>query len=300
MANATNTLNKTMTWASFFNRGRPCALAGNEPALTSANCVMQAILGPPFEWRWNRNEYQFTCLNPAAAWTTGTAYALGYSFKDPNGNMQRVTSIGSAPNQSGSVQPTWSTNLAGMGTTSDGNLTWTVNDIQTYVISCPDFAWIEHASVQDITLPIPKWYDMQPEMSLSFDSSTARPRFISAHYDDGNGNIGFTMTPVPNQAYPVMIHIQKKAVPFTDILQTWAPIPDEFAYIYSWGFLTMMWLFADDARYQMANAKFVAHLLGANQGLDETARSIFLQNWSNISGIQQATTQQGLQARSNQ
>lgn len=300
MANSTNTLNKTMTWASFFNRGRPCALVGNEPALTSANCVMQAILGPPFEWRWNRNEYQFTCLNPLAVWAASTVYPLGYEFKDPNGNMQRVTSIGSVPNQSGLIQPTWNTNLANMGTTTDGNLTWTVNNIQTYIISCPDFAWIEHASVQDITLPTPKWVDMQPEISLSFDSSTARPRFISAHYDDGQGNIGFTMTPVPNQAYPISIHIQKKSPVFSDILQTWAPIPDELSYIYNWGFLTMMWLFADDPRWQMANSKFVSHLLGANQGLEETARSIFLQNWSNISGIQQATSQQGIQARGNQ
>lgn len=289
----------TIEWAKKLNFGRRSAV-GNflEPALTSANMVKQAILGPPFEWRWNRQEVAWTCLNPTTVWAANTAYALGFRFKDPNGNMQTVTSIGIAPHQSGATQPTWSTDTVTPGTTVDGNLTWTVSDIQTYVQSVPTFGWIEHASALDISTPTAtKWFEIQPKLSLAKDSSIARPRNISAHTDDNAGNIGFVFMPVPDLAYPINIHIQQKASLITSINDTWTPIPDEMSYIYNWGFLAMMYMFSDDPRFQMANQKFVAHLLASNEGLTETERNIFLNNWGEISGTNVMKSQQGSQAR---
>ena len=297
MASTIKLLN-TIEWAKKLTYSRRMA-NGNflEPALTSANMVKQAILGAPFEWRWNRAEYDWTCINPLTVWAATTARALGYRFKDTNGNIQMVTAIGSAPHQTGGTVPTWSTNTAGAGTTSDGDLTWTVSDLQTYTVNVPDFGWIDNASVQDITLTPPKWFEIQPKLSLALDSSQARPRFIAADVDDNAGNIGFVFTPVPDVAYPINIHIQKKPSLFTSINSTWAPIPDELSYIYNWGFLAMMYMFADDPRFQLANGKFVAHLLAANEGLTETERSIFLQNWGVVTGQQNITVQQGNQAR---
>jgi len=294
----------TIEFAKKMNFGRRSAIGNfQEPAITSANLTMQAILGPPFEWRWNRQEYNWTCLDPAVVWAPSTAYALGFRLKDPNGNMQTVTSIGSAPHQSGLTQPIWSTDVSedvGTGLTTDGNLTWTCTDIQTYVIYVPNFGWIEHGSVYDSTLNPPSWKEMQNKNSLARESALGRPGFISAHTDDNSGNIGFVLSPVPNKPYPISIHIQKKSPLFTSINQTWAPIPDEYSYVYTWGFMTLMWLFADDNRWQFANAKFVSHLLGANEGLTETERNLFLQSWQAITGVEQNTSAQGLQARGNQ
>ena len=144
--------------------------------------------------------------------------------------------------------------------------------------------WIETASVQDTVPTTPKWYQMTTKISLAKDSSTGRPQFLSAETDDGQGNITFRCMPTPNAAYPLSLTIQQKAPLFTQVSQTWSPIPDEYSYIYNWGFLAMMWLFSDDPRFPVANQKFVAHLLGANQGLTETQINIFLSNWESITG----------------
>lgn len=221
-ASSTIQLINTMEWAKKFNFNRSTAI-GNylEPALSSANTVLQTIIGPPFAWRWNRTVITPTCVQ----------------------NQQ---------------------------------------DLAPTSVS---LGWIETASVQDIaTNANNKWYQMTTKIALAKDSSTGRPQFISAETDDGQGNITFRCMPTPNLAYPLSLTIQQKAALFTKTSQTWAPIPDEFSYIYNWGFLAMMWLFSDDPRFQIANQKFVAHLLGANQGLTETQINIFLNNWESITG----------------
>src|SRR5277367_1652007 len=54
----TVTLQATMNWAQWFLGQRPLALPTSsplEPALTSANLVVQTVMQPPFRWKWNRN-----------------------------------------------------------------------------------------------------------------------------------------------------------------------------------------------------------------------------------------------------
>src|SRR5271166_3622044 len=70
---ATNTILGSMEWAKRFCFNRPLGI-GNflEPAKTSANLVMQTILGPPFKWWWNNEELTFTCSpSPASVALTG-------------------------------------------------------------------------------------------------------------------------------------------------------------------------------------------------------------------------------------
>jgi hypothetical protein len=55
----TNTVQDTLNWASAFIVQRPSAGVGgfaNEPALTTANKILQTILAPPFRFPWNRVE----------------------------------------------------------------------------------------------------------------------------------------------------------------------------------------------------------------------------------------------------
>ena len=160
--------------------------------------------------------------------------------------------------------------------------------------------FVENASVLDVTVTPSKWFQITNMTDLARDSSQARPRFISAQADDGNGNITFRLTPAPNASYPVAITLQQKPPAFTSVNQTWAPIPDEYQRIYTWGFLALMWSFADDPRFQMANQKFVSQLLSTAEGLDETKRNIFLMGWQQITGQpleNAARMQQGGQAR---
>jgi hypothetical protein len=300
-SSSTITLLNTMEWAKKLNFGRRSAL-GNylEPAVSSANTVLQTIVGAPFAWRWNRvvtgflataGQQDYVLTN----WQASTAVKLGWLVVDDQGFSQKVTVAGTT----GSSAPTW--NHTPTGTTTDGSATWTnlgsigVSASQTY-----KFGWMETISIQDTTLSPAKWFETQSKLCLATDSAQGRPRFISAQGDDGLGNITFRLMPIPDQAYPVAITVQQKPPLFSSTNQTWAPVPDEHSRIYNWGFLAMMWLFSDDPRFQLANAKFVSSLLGASEGLSETERNIFLHNWQQITGTPIAEQQriaQGLQAR---
>ena len=62
MALSTVTISQTMEWAKKLSFNRLSAIGNNlEPALTSANMIMQTILGPPFSWWWNNQELTFSC-----------------------------------------------------------------------------------------------------------------------------------------------------------------------------------------------------------------------------------------------
>ena len=142
--------------------------------------------------------------------------------------------------------------------------------------------------------------ELSPKIDLALDSSTARPQNIAAELDPLNGSQLFRLMPVPDKVYPVAITLQQKAGLFTSLNQTWSPLPDEYSYIYQWGLLAEIFLFADDARATWASQKFVSHLLGANQGLSDTERNVFLQNWQAVTGNpieKQIQLQQGNQAR---
>jgi hypothetical protein len=170
---------------------------------------------------------------------------------------------------------------------------------QDYPEALATFGWIEHAEVQDIEQTPNKWYPLEPVLSLGLETSQGRPGHISAEKDNNAGQITFRFSVVPDQPYPVSLTTQNKAILFTALTQTWAPIPDEYSYIYNWGYLALALFYADDPRWQMANQKFVAHLLGAAQGLSQTQISIFLNNWAAISGTPMMDAdrlQQGVQA----
>ena len=177
----------------------------------------------------------------------------------------------------------------------------TVIGQQDYTVPC-NLGWIENASVQwldtnDSTL---KWKEMAMKIDLALDSASSRPHSISAQGDDLNGNITFRLMPVPDAVYPISITVQQKPTLITSVNQTWTPIPDEFGYIYNYGLLALLFMYADDARFTVTSQKFVAHLLAANQGLSDTERNIFLNDYYAITGQPQiltASLQQGFQAK---
>lgn len=308
MASSTVTLLDTIEFSKKLNFNRQSAI-GNflEPAKTCANIVKQVMLSPPFVWRWNRDVIAFTLqadvqdYTHAASWTSyamagawqmGFAYPIGASVIDSNGNTQRVSVAGT----SDATEPIWATALD--ATTTDNTVTWVNLGTFGSTSVVPNFGWIETASLQDPDDNT--WKSMDIKISLNKDSNVDRPGFISADQDDGNGTITFRFVPVPNKAYLASLTIQQTPDLFTKLSDTWAPIPDEFQYIYTWGFLALMWLFADDSRWTGANQKFIAGLLGANAGLTATEKSIFLQAWSSITGmnvLDSITQQQGVQAR---
>jgi hypothetical protein len=151
--------------------------------------------------------------------------------------------------------------------------------------------------VLDITKTPNNWIELKVQNDLALDSRNARPTFVGPHVEDGNGNVTFRVMPSPNAAYPVSVHVQLAAPLITSVNQTWSPMPDFMKYIYSWGFMALVWAFADDARFQIANSKFTAGLLARAEGISEEERNIFLNGWNETTGQGPAKGQQGMQAR---
>ena len=292
----------TIEWSKKFNFSRSSAI-GNfaEPALTNANTVLQTILGAPFAWWWNRVMVGFICTAGQQDYTlfnyqASTAVKIGWYVVDDAGNSQQCTTAGIT----GTTSPTWSHTKGGV--TTDGSVTWTnIGSLgNPEVKGTYTFSWIETASVQNVSNTDNRWMELETKQMLALEESTSRPRYIAGQLTDGNGNITFRVSAVPDKAYPIILTLQQKAPLFTSTQQTWSPIPDEFSHIYNWGFLSLQWLFADDPRFQLGNAKFVTALLGANQGLSQTQINIFLQNWQYVTGqpmSNQSVLAQGQQAR---
>lgn len=294
-------LYNTMEFAKRMNFNKPSAIGNQiEPAASSANMVAQAMMGPPFSWRWNRvvtgfittpGQQDYTIFN----WQKSFYVPAGWVIVDTLGNCQSCTVGGNT----GTTYPTAFSTTVG-GTTVDGSAVWTnLGSIGVPTSSNYRFGWIETVSVQDVTLDPAKWFEIQFNLVLGLDSTQARPGRVAAQADDGNGNITFRMMPVPDEAYPVVITLQQKPLLFTSTQQTWTPIPDDYSHIFNWGFLSLMWLFADDTRFTTANQKFVAALLSANEGLSETQRNIWLNSWNQMAEDvrNQNRMSQGQQAR---
>lgn len=310
------TVKMTMEWAKRFASNRPSNIGtGVQPAITNANLILQTILGAPFRWRWNRvvtgfyttaGQQDYYIFN----WVPSTQVGLGWVTVDVYGNSQVVTVAGTT----GLSTPAWNNTVS--GTTVDGTggtpVTWTNlgnlatngGGVQTSINY--NFGFIEGCAVQDQTVNVngngPQWKEISPEIWLSETSELALPRFISAQGDDGSGNISFRLNPVPDTAYPVRITIQQKAPVIDATSDTWTPIPDDYSRLYEWGFLALMLLFAgDQPGFQLANQMFIGNVLGVQQGLDETQRNIFLNNWNVITSsfMQQGINlQQGTERRS--
>lgn len=215
-------------------RFQPLAIGGQDPALTAANMTLQVILGPPFQWRWNRNTATFLCA-------------------------------------------------AGQ---------------QDYTVAISDFGYLEVASSADTD---GNNVEITTKKVLALDGSTnAQTAYIATQNDDNAGNISFRITPPPDQAYTVTLTYQKKPPMIQSLAGSWAPVPDECAYIFNWGFLAMAAMLTNDARMPQYSQKFVGHLLGAQGGLTEREINIFMGTYLQRTGMVAAAgmmTQQSATAR---
>lgn len=252
-----------------------------QPALNIANSVAQVMLAPPFTWNWNRSAVNFLAVSGcqeyknAAGWVAAHAYTAGQVIIDSNGNAQKVLTGGT----SGGSAPSWSTSI--FASTTDNGIVWQNGGPLTSIQQATDFGFIEKAQVQDINGGN-VWKEIQVKLDLSRDTATSCPKYVSAQTDDNAGDISFRLMPVPGVAYPVSIQYQKKQPLFTGLTSSWAPIPDHLFYTYSWGFLALAYLYAEDPRFGAANQKFIGSLLANSQGLTETQINIFAANWNSI------------------
>lgn len=310
---ATRTIGDSINFAKRYNFNRNPVIGNSlDPALTAANIVIQVILSPPFDWWWNNEELVFTC-NPVPNSATSSAIVLtagALTVTATNtfrpGDLVLGKSTGSAALDGTLIEIDTATGsnftavLQGVPDFTGTTGTFTNITTQDYTVPGSTLSHISHASVLDIDAdgnPI-KWQQLSVKNDLSFESSQNRPEFIGVNTQDGNGNITFRVFSSPDKKYPVSVHTNLAAPRIVSINQTWAPLPDFMQYIYEWGFLALMWQFADDPRSAYANNQFKAGLLSRSEGLSEEQKNIFLNNWEALQEGYLMTMQQGKAARS--
>jgi hypothetical protein len=282
----------------------------NEPAVTSANVILQTIISPPFTWNWNRASASFVTTagiqdylvymptfgfiekasyTPAASITNTSLTSNVATYLAVNnftaGNTVTVTGT---QNGTGGVfnvinQPI----LAATGTQ------FTVAITSGNVSASTDFGTAISGNVTEIP-------NVQNILGTGTESGT--PNFIAPQIDDNRGNITFRTLPLPNATYQINIIFQKR-IPalMTGPTSTWAPIPDHYSVLYQWGFAALILAYFGDARWASFSQKFFAALLGMAEGLEESQKETFEAAWLDMVAERQSMgmkTQQGVQSRS--
>jgi hypothetical protein len=148
--------------------------------------------------------------------------------------------------------------------------------LQNYTVSVPDFGFIERWTLTDANGDVK---EIPNQISLALTSATARPSMAAIQAQDDTGNITVRLNNMPDQAYLVTGQYQREPNPMLSVASTWYPIPDKLSYIYDWGFLAIASLLTQDGRFPIFVQKFTAHLLGAQDGLSEMQRNIFMGNF---------------------
>lgn len=309
MAN-TITVGNSIGWAQSYCGFKSLTIGvSSEPAVSSANIIIQTVLAPPFSWNWNRSKVTITTVAgtqdyaqaastfgfiekasykiPAAA-ITNTSLTSGIATYTANNNFQAgdlVTVTGLANN------PTVY-NVTNATIKSATATQFTILSSSGNIISGADTGTATVGTTTEIS---------ETTTILGTGSELGSPNKIAPQVDDNAGNITFRILPIPDRVYTVDVIFQKKIPALVaNTSATWTPIPDHYSYIYQWGFLALMLAYNQDARWTQANQKFVAGLLAAAEGLSEEDKNIFQAAWLGTITEQQVTgmkAQQGVSAR---
>src|SRR5882757_6714284 len=132
-------------------------------------------------------------------------------------------------------------------------LTATTSFQQDYVIGgVTDCAWFEYADITDITsqtIPIPIW-QLDVKRTLKLTNQHSEPIKVSYH-DETDAGMIVRFWPIPDIAkqWKIDITYQKKVPTKQSLSDTWAPFPDEMAFVIRQMFLAYAYKQADDQRF---------------------------------------------------
>jgi hypothetical protein len=160
-----------------------------------------------------------------------------------------------------------------------------------YVVSLPLLGRIETQWLSSSSNPA---MALGGAISLAKTSDQGRPTLVAPVYDGNNGSITFRFNFVPEGNYTAWFDYQQKAPLLTSYASVWAPVPDEFSYVYNMLYLAWAGILVNDARFPVWMKEGVAALLGAQDGLDEQAKAIFLGDFLNAAKTM-ARSQGGVQ-----
>lgn len=155
----------------------------------------------------------------------------------------------------------------------------TVAGTQDYAKSLPTFGWLESATRNDNAGTLQSVASMEVRLNVPEDKAAGPPMYVAPRLDDGVGNITFRVIPIPDAVYTITVTYQNAAPTFTNLTDTWAPMPDYMSNIYDEGFTAFCYEYFDDPRFAFAFQRFLQQLVSASEGLNDTQKSIMLEQY---------------------
>jgi hypothetical protein len=274
----------------------------NEPALTFANDAVAEILAPPFAWKFNQKTApifvtgqgrQDSRFAGACAFVLESPGGVGVELASANGVVEVGTTVtvktldrhnftvGQTVYMTGNTvaaynstetislnSSAWSGGWVILTTPTSTSFTFTHASSGLAVSGAPgitDFRWLESASmVSELDTSSPRGVDpVQASRKLQTSGTMARPDSVCVSDTSTAGIVLVRFRFAPDSTpWGVSLVYQMKPPVFTALTATWAPIPDEFAYVYRQMFLAKAY-----ANTQKADVEYKKAQIAVNKAL---------------------------------
>jgi len=286
------TLTQSINWAQTFVEYAPLnAGFGQEPAVSTATMIRSTFLTPPIAWPWNRAT--FTLSSPTVKGTQDYTVLLsaipdfGFLEKvailDSNGKYWEITDVYNNNPISLASEPQRPESAC------------------IFLISSTQIT-LRFMGVPNAAYTVTLIYQKKPQMFGPFSITAAANAAGSNTAYTGTfdplsfptGSVaqitGFTAHTVNNGSFVVVsctattltvannAGVAETAAAFVSNFD-WAPIPDWYQDVYNNLFLSEMLAVNDDARSQVYRQRGVAAFLSKSEGLTETQKKSFVQQW---------------------
>ncbi len=287
-----NTLQSTINSSQPYIEYVPLTAGVNsEPSVSISSIIRNSLLSPPMTWSWNRAEdsSQQTAVNPRQQDYIYTITNFGFlekcSLIASNGQIFEVPTIynTSALGKGGGVQrPTAAAiilNNPGTGFTlrfmGFPDQVYTI--VLTYQLLPVQFQVFPITSVAAESGGNTVYAGTFLVNSFPIGSAASVTGFAgSAVVNNGT----FTVVAVTTTSLTLNNAVGVSVVAAASVLnQTWYPIPDSYSDIYNNLFLSEAYAATDDGRSEVYRRRGVAAFLAKAEGLTDTQKNIFVQQW---------------------
>ena len=312
------TLIQTINWSQTFYQYSPVTAGlGQEPAVSTASMIRSTIMSAPFCWAWNRNENSAIVTTPGVQdYILTNLNDFGFlekcSLQDSTGKIFEIKDVYNTASLSVATAPLSRPNAIAVITRSFDSF----GSIKFRFMGVPDAVYTVTLTYQKLC-PI-----MGPFLITSANAASLGNTTYFGQFDPDTFPVGSTaqvtgfgtgpvFSSVNNGSFTVvsvepsmMVLANPNGVALTQTAYVsnfnWAPIPDNYNYIYDTLFLGEMMAMVDDARAAQYRQRGIASLLAKAEGLSEMQRDAFMQQWLargvEMTGVAMRA-QQGIQGR---
>lgn len=287
------TLTQTINWAQAFIQYAPLTAGlGQEPAVSTASMIRTTLMNPPIAWAWNRNAYTL-----GAATVKGTQdYTVLLSAVPDFGFLEKVVLL-DASGKYWEITDIYNNNPMSLAADQQRPQAACIL-LQTSTSITLRFIGVPNAAYNVTLIYQKKPQSFGPFLITSAAAKSAGNTAYTGVFDPlsfPTGELaqitGFVAHTSNNGALTIVSCTTTTLTvvqPGTGGAETisayasnfdWAPVPDWYSDIYNNLFLSEMFVVADDARSQAFRQRGIAAFLAKAEGLTETQRKAFVQQW---------------------